>query len=114
MNAMTKKLDCSMTDLDWKVVEMARADGPRSIKPDGGFRKFLRDFFGLPITRKLANEKLEALRQFCVRAWYWDLIRIRDVRALMNAGYASVDVFQVLAHVAGFRGFTPTIEEGVL
>ena len=112
MNAITLKLECSFTDLDWRVVEMARADGPSSINPDGRFTRLLRDLFGLPMTRKLANEKLEALRRFCVRAWFWDLIRLRDVRALMDAGYTSADVFQVLAHVTGYRGFTPTIEEG--
>jgi hypothetical protein len=112
MNAITLKLDCSLTELDWKVVEMARADGPRSINPDGRFTRFLRDFFGLPITRRLANKKLEALRCFCVRAWFWDFIPSRDVRALQEAGFTSIDVFQVLAHVAGFRGFTPTIEQG--
>ena len=112
MNAIALKLECSLTDLEWKVVDIARADGPRSIKPDGRLTKFLREFFGLPIARKLANEKLEALRRFCVRAWFWDLIRGRDVRALIEAGYTSVDLFQILAHVAGYRGFTPTIEEG--
>jgi len=112
MNAIASKLERSLTDFEWRVVEIARSDGPRSINPDGGFTKFLRDFFGLPIARKLANEKLEALRRFCVRAWYWDLIRSRDVRAVMEAGYTSADVFQILAHVAGYRGFTPTIEEG--
>ena len=113
MNAIALKLECSLTDLEWRVVEIARSDGPRSIRPDGGFTKFLRDFFGLPTARKLANKKLEALRRFCVRAWFWDLIPSRDVRALMEAGFTSVDVFQVLAHVAGNRGFTPSIEEGV-
>jgi len=112
MNAITLKLESSLTDLEWRVVETARADGPRSINPDGRLTKFLRDFFGLPIARKLANEKLEALRRFCVRAWFWDLIRSRDIRAFMEAGYTSLDLFQILAHVAGYRGFTPTIEEG--
>ena len=111
MNAIALKLECSLTDLEWRVVEIARSDGPRSINPDGRFARFLRDFFGLPMARKLANEKLEAFRRFCVRAWFWDLIRARDVRALMEAGYTSADVFQILAHVAGYRGFTPTIEE---
>ena len=114
MNAITLKLECSLTDLDWRVVGLARLDGPRSINPDGRFTRFLRDFFGLPMARKLASEKLEALRRFCVRAWFWDLIPTRDVRALMEAGYASVDVFQILAHVADVRGFTPSIEEGVI
>ena len=114
MNAITLKLGSSLTDLDWKVIEMAREDGPRSLNPDGRLTKFLRDFFGLPITRKLANEKLEALRRFCVRAWYWDLIRNRDVQALTEAGYSSVDVFKILAHVAGYRGFTPSLQEGAI
>ena len=111
MNAITLKLECSLTDLEWRVVEIARLDGPRSITADGRFTKLFREFFGLPIARKLANEKLEALRCFCVRAWFWDLIRARDVNALMEAGYTNLDLFQVLAHVAGFRGFTPTIED---
>ena len=114
MNAVALNMECSLTDLDWKVIDMARDDGPRSIYPDGVFTRFLRDFFGLPITRKLANESLETLRRFCVRAWFWDLIRTREVRALVAAGYTSVDVFQILAHVAGNRGFTPSIEEGAI
>ena len=112
MNAIALKLECSLTDLEWKVVEIARADGPRSIEPDGRLTKFLREFFGLPIARKLANDRLEALRRFCVRAWFWDLIRGRDVRAVIEAGYTSVDLFQILAHIAGYRGVAPTIEEG--
>lgn len=111
MNAITLNISCPLTELDWQVVEIARIDGPRSIKPDSGFTKFLKDFFGLPIARKLANEQLEALRSFCVRAWYWDLIRSRDVRALIEAGYSTSAVFQILAHVAGSRGFTPAIQE---
>jgi hypothetical protein len=114
MNAIALKLERSLTNLDWQVIEMARADGPRSINPDGHFTRFLRDFFGLPIARKLANEKLEALRRFSVRAWFWDVIRAREVRALVEAGYTSVDAFQILAHVAGYRGFTPSIEEGAI
>ena len=112
MNAPALKLECSLTDLEWRVVEIAHSDGPRSINPDGRFTKFLREFFGLPIARKLANEKLESLRRFCVRAWYWDLIRGRDIRSLMEAGYTSADLFQILAHVASYRGFTPAIQDG--
>jgi len=111
MNVMALKTECSLTDLEWRVVEMARAHGPRSINPDGRFTKFLREFFGLPIARKLANERLETLRRFCVRAWFWDLIRARDLRELIGAGYTIADVFQILAHVAGYRGFTPSIQE---
>jgi hypothetical protein len=111
MNAVSLNIDCSLTDLDWQVVELARLNGPRSMNPDTGFIRSLKDFFGLPLKRRLASDKLEALRRFCVRAWFWDLVRSRDVRLLMQAGYTSADLFQILAHVAGFRGFTPSIEE---
>jgi hypothetical protein len=111
MNAQQPPQNGPLDDLDWRVVEIARSDGPRSLNPDGRFTRFLRDFVGLPVPRKLANEKLEALRRFCVRAWYWDLVRTKDLRMLMNAGYSSAAAFQILAHVAGYRGFSPSIEE---
>ena len=111
MNAITLNIGGSLTELDWKVVEMARTDPPRSINPDGHFSRFLRDFFGLPIVRQLANENLEALRRFCVRAWHWDFVRTSDMRALMEAGYSSTDALKILAHIAGYRGFAPSIQE---
>lgn len=103
----------SLNELDWKVVEMARADGPRSLNPDGLVSRFIR-FLGVPVTRRLTNEGLEALRRFSVRAWYWDLIRSRDVTALLGAGYSKAHVLQILAHVAEFRGFTPSIQENAI
>jgi hypothetical protein len=109
MNAVTS--NPSLRQLEWHVVEIAREDGPRSLNPDGFLARLSRDLFGLPMARRLANEKLEALRRFCVRAWYWDLIRTSDLRSLMDAGYSSMAVFQILAHVAGHRGFTPSIQE---
>ena len=111
MNALPSNRNGSLQELDWRVVEIARADGPRSLNPDGRFTRFLGDFLGLPVAQKLADEKLEALRRFCVRAWYWDLVRSKDLRVLMDAGYSSAAVFQILAHVARHRGFTPSIEE---
>lgn len=111
MNAMTLNMQRSLSELDWKVVEMAKDDGPRSINPDGAFTRFMQDFFGLPITRKLASEKLETLRRFCVRAWHWDFVRTDDMRDLMEAGYSSADALQILAHIARYRGFTPSIQE---
>ena len=111
MNALALTQRSSLTDLDWQVVGIARADGPRSLNPDGLLNRFVESLFGFPVARKLANEKLEALRRFCVRAWYWDLVRSKDLRMLMNAGYSSAAVFQILAHIAGYRGFSPSIEE---
>ena len=111
MGAIDPDGGCSLTDLDWRVIKVARMDGPKSINPDGRLARFLRNFFGLPISRQLANKRAEALRRFCIRAWYWDLIRASDVRRLIDAGYSMADVPRILAHVAGNRGFTPPIQE---
>jgi len=110
MNALTLNIGNTLTQLDWSVIEMAKSDPPRSINPDGHFSRFMRDFFGLPVTRKLANENLETLRRFCVRAWNWDFVRTKDVLALTDAGYSNADLSQILAHIAAHRGFTPSIE----
>lgn len=99
-----------LNELDWRVIEMARADGPRSLNPDGVAARLLR-VLGARVAGRLANEGLEALRRFSVRAWYWDLIRTRDLQALLEVGYSSAHVQQILTYVAAFRGFTPSIQE---
>ena len=113
MNAINLTAGCTLNDIEWKVVEIARADGPHSLNPDGRLARFLRGFFGFQIPPGLASERAEALRRFCVRAWYWDLIRTKDLRPLIDAGYSMVNVDQILAHVAGSRGFTPSVQEAV-
>jgi hypothetical protein len=98
--------------VEWRVVAIARKDGPRSINPEGFWARLSRDLFGLPTARLLADDGLEALRRFCVRAWHWDLIRASDLKALTDAGYSKVDAVEILTHVARYRGFVPSIREG--
>jgi hypothetical protein len=107
----TPTLTQELTELEWRVVDMALKDGPRSMSPDGRFARFMRHVFGVSVPQKLANEKLEALRRFCVRAWYWSLIRTEDLWMLTDAGYPSSAVFHIVAHIAGRRGFAPSIQE---
>ena len=110
MNATDQHPNPGLTDLDWKVVGIARLDGPSSVNPERQLARKLKSLFGLPVARRLANDGAEALRRFCVRAWYWDLIRAGDVRPLLDAGYSSAAVFQILAHVARIRGVAPIME----
>jgi hypothetical protein len=99
-----------LSDADWRVIDMARSDGPRSINPDGWWANVLR-VVGISVANGLANESLEALRRFSVRAWYWDVIRKIDARALFEAGYSVVQLRQILGYVSSLRGFTPSLEE---
>ena len=100
-----------LSDLDWKVVETARADGPRSQNPNSLLARLARDLIGVPVAQALADKKAEALRRFAVRAWYWDLIRTKDVRAFLDAGYSRINVLEILRHVGLARGFTPSIQD---
>lgn len=111
MNALSPIQPSPLSELDWRVVDMARDDGPRSMNPDGFFARMSRDLLGLPVARSLTNPGLEALRRFAVRAWYWDLIRTGDVRAFLDEGYSKEHVLEILARVAADRGFTPSIQD---
>lgn len=97
-----------LSDFDWKIVDAARTDGPRSLDPDGVVARFLRSI-GVPVADSLSNDKLEALRRFSVRAWYWDWFRSKDLCILYSAGYSKVHVLEILTHVGLARGFTPTL-----
>ena len=110
MNAVTPIAKGSLRSVDWSVIEIAREDGPWSFKPDGIHARAAR-FIGMGVTRGLKNGRLEALRRFSVRAWYWDLIRASDVRAFLDAGYSRADVLEILSRVGMARGFIPTIED---
>ena len=114
MNAVDQHRDRILTDLDWSIVGIARLDGPSSVKPERRLARGLKSLLGLPVVRGLANDGAEALRRFCVRAWYWNVIRAGDVRPLLDAGYSTAAVFLILAHVARIRGVAPVMQEGAI
>ena len=95
---------------EWDVVELARRDGPRSLNPNSAIAHLCSMLLGEQIKPSLTNERLEALRRFSVRAWFWDLVRTKDVRTLFDAGFTWDDAWRVLAHVAANRGFMPSVE----
>lgn len=104
----------ALTELDWQIVGMARADGPHSLKLDGFWATLARKLFAISLPRPLANEALEALRRFCVRAWYSNMIRPGDVGSLIDAGYSRAAVLQILWHIASHRGCMPVVQDDLL
>ena len=103
-------LDERLGRTEWAVVDNARDDGPRSANPKSITTKLLRFLFGVRVARPLTNERLEALRRFAVKAWYWSELKARDMRALFEAGFDSNDAWRVLAHVAAHRGMMAEVE----
>ena len=96
-------------EMSWHVIDMARRDGPRSLNPDGLIARIARGLLGIPVPRRLANDALEALRRFSVRAWFSDFVPPREVQAFLDAGYTMTDAERILAYVAHHRGFTPSL-----
>ncbi|HWJ59898.1 MAG TPA: hypothetical protein VNR68_09735 [Sphingomicrobium sp.] len=101
--------DDRLGELEWEIVEIARVDGPHGSNPDSLGTLLLRKLFGIATARPLANERLEGLRRFAVKAWFRSCIRMRDLKAFFNAGFLSSGAWRVLAHVAARRGRMPEV-----
>jgi hypothetical protein len=95
--------------MSWQVIDMARRDGPRSLNPDTIGARIARNLFGIPAARRLPNDGLETLRRFSVRAWFWDFVPAREVKAFLDAGYTVSDARRILAYVEHHRGFRPSL-----
>ena len=109
MNAISTIAPSRQVEMSWKVIDMARRDGPGSLHPDGIIARLARGLFGIAVPRGLANPGLEALRRFSVRAWYWDFVPERELNAFLAAGYSETDAKRIVAYVAHHRGFTPSL-----
>ena len=95
---------------EWSVIDMARAEGPRSANPNALINRLLRKLFGIAIARPLANERLESLRRFALAAWFRPEIWLRDMRRLFAAGFSSNDAARIIAYVGVHRGSVPEVE----
>src|SRR3954470_22698303 len=95
---------------EWSVIDMARAEGPRSANPNGFLNRLVSKLFGIAIARPLANQRLESLRRFALAAWFQLEIRLRDMRALFAAGFSSNDAARIIAYVGLHRGSVPEVE----
>ncbi|MCJ8159146.1 hypothetical protein [Sphingomonas sp. LaA6.9] len=109
MNAVSTIEPQRQAKMSWQVIDMARNDGPHSLNPDGIVVRIARSLFGIAVPRRLANDGLEALRRFSVRAWISDFVPAREVQDFLDAGYTVTDAKRILAYVAHHRGFTPSL-----
>lgn len=113
-NGAPAKRQQALSELHWRIVDMALADGRRSLNPDGFWASLSRRLFGISVPRPLANEGLEALRRFSVRAWHWNILRPGDVGRLIDAGYSRAAALEVLWHIASRRGCMPFVQDDLL
>ena len=103
-------IDGRLGRIEWAVIDHARDDGPHSARPNGIAARLLRLMFGVAVPRPLTDERLESLRRFSVKVWYWPELKARDLKALFEVGFDSNDAWRVLAHVAARRGVMAEVE----
>ena len=109
MNSVSTPASNRHGEMSWQIIDMARKEGPHSLNPDGLVARIARGLFGMAVPRGLANDGLEALRRFSVRAWFWNYVPASEVQDFLDAGYSVTDAERILAYVAHHRGFTPSL-----
>lgn len=94
-----------ITPLEWRVVELAEADGRKSLLPERKRGWFARLIFGpQPPSRQLASERLEALRRLAVHAWHDGyLLPVSAIKDAMQAGYTELQAGRVIDRIVERR-----------
>ena len=74
--------------LEWSIIRLARGDSLSSIREPGLVRRFYHWLIGRTANRRLANDRLEALRRMAVVSWHFGfLVPGEDVADFLSAGF---------------------------
>ncbi|OCC23406.1 hypothetical protein MB02_12380 [Croceicoccus estronivorus] len=94
-----------LTQLEWRVVELARGDGIETLRPQHPRNWLGRIVFGpTPPSAILANKRLEALRRLEVQAWHYDYaLPVSAMKDAVAACYSEIQVKQIIEAIAGLR-----------
>lgn len=94
----------AFSPLEWSVVALAKRDGLRSLGEPGRVVRVMGKLFGLATTRRLADERLEALRRIAVHAWRRGFaIPAAEVEAFVAAGYSPGQVQTLVTSITGIH-----------
>ncbi|SLK01065.1 hypothetical protein [Novosphingobium mathurense] len=88
----------ALSDLEHRIVELARSDSLETLRPQRKRSWLARLILGpQPISPVLANERLEALRRLAVQAWHKGFtLPVSAVRDAQAAGYSEAQVGAVI------------------
>ncbi len=93
----------TLSALEWRVVELAQADGLKSLQPVRKRRWIARFVLGpTPPPKTLADERLEALRRLAVHAWHAGYtLPASAIGKAVKAGYSDLQVGAVIDNIVG-------------
>jgi hypothetical protein len=102
---LAAKAATPLSQLEWRVVELARNDGLVSLRPQRKRSWLSRFVLGPnPPSPMLADEKLEALRKLAVLAWHHGYtLPSSAMKQAVSAGYSEWQVGQVIDAIVGER-----------
>ncbi|MFC3215140.1 hypothetical protein [Novosphingobium panipatense] len=95
----------SLTEMEQRIVALARADGLQSLKPVRKRGWLARLILGpTPPSPMLANEQMEALRRLAVRAWHHGYTLSASALAeAREAGYSDAKIGAVIDAIGRSR-----------
>lgn len=94
--------------LEWQVVALARRDGLSSIQAAGPVMRALRWLFGLSVSNRLSDARLEALRRISVLSWRRGYsVAEEEVRAFIASGFTLDHYDILLTHINAARAALP-------
>jgi hypothetical protein len=104
---VAKQASTGFSGIEWTVIALAARDTLASLGEPGRLSKALGGLFGLGGSSKLADPRLEALRQIAVQAWHHGyLLPVSEIGRFLAAGF-DLDQFEtMLASIATRRSQT--------
>ena len=103
--AWAKAEEGSFSPLEWQIVQLARGDSLATLREPGRWTRLQRLIFGQRPDPRLADKRLEALRQIAVEAWHRSYdVHPRRIFAFLSAGFTDAHLERLLAAIAAMRG----------
>ena len=104
-SARVETESASFLPLEWQVVQLARQDSLATLREPGRWTRLQRLIFGQRPNPRLADRRLEALRQIAVEAWHRSYdVHPRRILAFLSAGFTDAHLERLLAAIAATRG----------
>lgn len=93
-----------LSALEWSVVALARRDPLSSLRTPGRVAAAMAGVFRRSTNRKLADERLEALRRLAVLTWHHSFtVPASEVKAFLAAGFTPAQYETMTASIAAAR-----------
>lgn len=86
-------------------MQLARQDSLATLREPSRWTRLQRLIFGQKPDPRLADKRLEALRQIAVEAWHRSYdVHSRRISAFRSAGFTEAHLERLLATIAAMRG----------